>query len=163
MQSAASTSGRGAAAGNGGASPLRSPGAAPPARRRGAGRARVVASSFSPDALLSGVHTASTVLSAGLIATGAWMLSRQLSVEQDQQQQNRSEACPRCNGSGYEPCLCARWSDGDVGCSTCNRTGYQSCRACGGGGMAVPLLRRAEKLPNNGGGGDSSNSSNRRL
>lgn len=47
--------------------------------------------------------------------------------------------CPSCNGSGYEPCLCNRWSDGDTGCNTCHHTGYMRCRSCGGGGRAIPI------------------------
>jgi len=29
------------------------------------------------------------------------------------------QSCMRCNGAGYEPCFCQKWSDGDVGCSAC--------------------------------------------
>jgi hypothetical protein len=44
-----------------------------------------------------------------------------------------------CNGRGYEPCMCTRWSDGDAGCNSCTHTGYMRCRSCGGGGTAVPI------------------------
>ncbi len=47
--------------------------------------------------------------------------------------------CPACEGRGYEPCMCARWSDGDAGCGTCRNTGYMACRSCRGGGTAVPI------------------------
>lgn len=60
-------------------------------------------------------------------------------VEQDVK---TSEPCPRCNGVGYEPCICKRWSDGDSGCSSCSKTGYMPCRACRGGGTAIPLFAR---------------------
>jgi hypothetical protein len=61
-----------------------------------------------------------------------------LAAPQDRTQSNRQE-CPSCNGTGYEPCACRRWNDGDVGCSSCNKTGYMTCRSCGGGGTAVPI------------------------
>lgn len=47
--------------------------------------------------------------------------------------------CPSCGGRGFEPCMCTRWSDGDVGCGSCSKTGYMRCRSCGGGGKAVPI------------------------
>lgn len=48
--------------------------------------------------------------------------------------------CPRCNGTGREVCWCRGWSDGDTsGCQSCNYTGVTSCKACGGGGTAVPI------------------------
>jgi len=47
--------------------------------------------------------------------------------------------CPSCQGTGVEACFCTRWSDGDNGCSSCNMTGKMPCRACRGGGTAVPI------------------------
>lgn len=48
--------------------------------------------------------------------------------------------CPRCHGTGKEACFCTRWSDGDTsGCASCNYTGVTRCKACGGGGSAVPI------------------------
>lgn len=48
--------------------------------------------------------------------------------------------CPRCHGTGMEACFCTRWSDGDTsGCNSCNYTGVTRCKACGGGGSAVPI------------------------
>jgi hypothetical protein len=60
-------------------------------------------------------------------------------------QEGGSEPCPQCQGSGYEECMCRRWSDGDVGCSTCSKTGYMACRSCRGGGTAVPILATQRK------------------
>lgn len=54
-------------------------------------------------------------------------------------------ACPVCQGTGFEECMCTRWSDGDVGCSSCSKTGYMRCRGCGGGGKAVPLLVKVRR------------------
>lgn len=51
----------------------------------------------------------------------------------------RGDPCPACDGSGYEPCFCNRWSDGDVGCNSCGHTGFTKCKNCGGGGTAVPV------------------------
>ncbi|CAK9312443.1 unnamed protein product [Citrullus colocynthis] len=47
--------------------------------------------------------------------------------------------CSTCNGSGRVTCLCARWSDGDVGCRSCSGSGRMSCRSCGGGGRGRPI------------------------
>jgi hypothetical protein len=41
--------------------------------------------------------------------------------------------------------MCTRWSDGDVGCPSCNYTGFTRCKACGGGGNAVPIALRVRK------------------
>eukprot|EP00983_Pelagomonas_calceolata_P112667 1159903-Pelagomonas_calceolata.AAC.12 len=51
------------------------------------------------------------------------------------------QSCMRCNGAGYEPCFCSKWSDGDVGCSACARSGYMRCRSCGGGGTMIPAYQ----------------------
>jgi hypothetical protein len=56
-----------------------------------------------------------------------------------QEARSQEQPCPSCLGSGLQPCMCLRWSDGDRGCSTCNHTGYMRCRSCGGGGRAVPI------------------------
>ena len=61
------------------------------------------------------------------------------------QSQFDDQPCPRCNGSGYEECMCTRWSDGDSGCSSCSQTGYMKCRSCRGGGKAIPLLQAVRK------------------
>ncbi|GAU16647.1 hypothetical protein TSUD_325970 [Trifolium subterraneum] len=50
--------------------------------------------------------------------------------------------CPSCNGTGRVPCLCSRWSDGDVGCSTCSGSGRMGCSSCGGSGTGRPLPAR---------------------
>jgi len=70
----------------------------------------------------------------GLVLLGQQLLA----PEQNQGIENR-DVCPRCHGTGFEPCLCTRWSDGDVGCPSCHQTGWMKCKACGGGGKAVPL------------------------
>ena len=49
------------------------------------------------------------------------------------------DVCPRCEGTGKEACICNRWSDGDTGCQSCNYTGRTQCKACRGGGTAVPI------------------------
>lgn len=85
----------------------------------------------------------STAVTTGVAAVAAWFLAgREASVEQDRS--NTPGACPRCEGSRYEPCVCLRWSDGadNSGCSSCNKTGYMPCRDCRGGGTAVPIKAR---------------------
>ncbi|KAE8648678.1 uncharacterized protein LOC105435558 [Cucumis sativus] len=47
--------------------------------------------------------------------------------------------CPSCNGSGRVPCLCSRWSDGDIGCRTCSGSGRMFCSSCGGSGTGRPI------------------------
>lgn len=54
------------------------------------------------------------------------------------QREEETRECPRCSGSGYEDCICTRWSDNDVGCAACNGSAKMVCRSCGGGGTAVP-------------------------
>jgi len=80
-----------------------------------------------------------TVVLAG---AAAWLIS-----QPESPQEEVGEACPRCSGRGFEPCMCQKWSDGDQsGCSSCSRSGYMRCRSCGGGGRAVrqPVTIRAE-------------------
>lgn len=80
------------------------------------------------------------------LAAGAFMLLNQQDMAPEQNRQHRNaEPCPVCQGTGYEECMCTRWSDGDVGCSSCSKTGYMRCRGCGGGGRAVPLLVKVRK------------------
>eukprot|EP00897_Mesotaenium_endlicherianum_P007121 jgi/Mesen1/6437/ME000033S05725 len=53
-----------------------------------------------------------------------------------------SNLCPTCSGTRRVPCLCSRWSDGDVGCSTCGGSGNMTCSSCGGSGTGRPLPAR---------------------
>lgn len=86
------------------------------------------------------------LVSTGIIAVGAYLLSKQeTSAEQDQFDSSSRTSCPSCGGSGYEACMCTRWSDGDVGCNSCSHTGYTKCRSCGGNGKAVPRLIKIRK------------------
>ncbi|KAH7433933.1 hypothetical protein KP509_07G093600 [Ceratopteris richardii] len=57
--------------------------------------------------------------------------------------------CPTCCGTGKIPCLCNRWSDGDVGCRSCDGSGKTSCRSCGGSGRGRPRASsiRSSKPP----------------
>jgi hypothetical protein len=64
---------------------------------------------------------------------------------QDRFDSSSSTACPSCGGSGYEACMCTRWSDGDVGCNSCAQTGYTRCKSCGGNGKAVPRVIKIRK------------------
>lgn len=70
---------------------------------------------------------------------GLVLLGQQLLAPEQNQRIESRDVCPRCHGTGFEPCLCTRWSDGDVGCPSCHHTGWMKCKACGGGGKAVPL------------------------
>lgn len=121
--------------------------AAAPVARRSA--ARPLLQRRGPSvATAAGVDAISTISQAATLATlayGAYMvLSQDPFPEQDASYEQR-EPCPTCGGSGYEACLCTRWSDGDVGCSSCSKTGYMRCRNCGGGGTARPLLVKVRK------------------
>jgi hypothetical protein len=83
------------------------------------------------------VQTLSNIASALAVGVGAWyFLSRQ------QQQQEGTQECPKCGGTGMVECFCTRWSDGDVGCGSCRGTGKTVCSACGGGGTAVPITAK---------------------
>uniref|UniRef100_A0A383WBE0 Uncharacterized protein n=1 Tax=Tetradesmus obliquus TaxID=3088 RepID=A0A383WBE0_TETOB len=86
------------------------------------------------------------LVSTGIIAVGAYLLSKQeTTIEQDRFDSSTGTACPSCGGSGYEACMCTRWSDGDVGCNSCSKTGYTRCKSCGGNGKAVPRLIKIRK------------------
>lgn len=123
---------------------------AAPARRRLASRGQE-ATTTTRGALgsegLEFVSTVSQLASTAAVAYGAYVLLSQQSMapEQDRLEQRNQEPCPVCSGTGFEPCMCRKWSDGDVGCSSCNKSGYMRCRGCGGGGTAVPLLVKVRK------------------
>nr|CAB3484304.1 unnamed protein product [Digitaria exilis] len=55
----------------------------------------------------------------------------------------RWPSCAACGGTGEVAWLCARWSDGDVGCRPCAGSGRTACRRCRGsgrsGGRRVPV------------------------
>ncbi|PNW77335.1 hypothetical protein CHLRE_10g432100v5 [Chlamydomonas reinhardtii] len=135
----ASTSGRGSSS-----SSL----AAPQRVRTGRARVARVQAFVDPDSSLATIQTVSQVVTTCCIAAGAFMLLSKPGEslpEQDRLDNRNSQPCPVCGGSGFEECLCSRWSDGDVGCNSCSKTGYMRCRGCGGGGTAVPLMVRARK------------------
>lgn len=108
-----------------------------PLRARRTRRPVVVTSSLGGMSGADGVRLASQLVSTVAIAVGAWILTNQMSAQENHPENGRP--CPSCGGSGYEPCICQRWSDKDVGCRSCSKTGYMQCRACGGGGTAVPI------------------------
>lgn len=94
---------------------------------------------------MESLRLVSQIATSVSLAVGAWWVSREMMLEQDRFENTAQQPCPRCGGTGYEPCMCTRWSDGDAGCSSCNRSGYMQCRGCNGGGTAVPIkiaLRR---------------------
>lgn len=108
---------------------------------------------FDVDSAVSGAEMVSHVLTAAAVAGAAALLFNQGGAVESEGGADE-QPCPRCNGSGYEACMCARWSDGDnSGCSSCSRTGYMTCRSCRGGGKAVPLFSTVRK--NNNGGRSS--------
>lgn len=105
-------------------------------------------SALGPLDTVGAANVISQVVTTAAVAVGAWyLLGRENAyLEQDKLDQSKSsQPCPRCDGAGYEPCLCSRWSDGDAGCRTCRGTGYMPCRACRGGGTAIPLLASVRK------------------
>ncbi|KAG2483883.1 hypothetical protein HYH03_017277 [Edaphochlamys debaryana] len=118
---------------------------ATPLRRNSARRGRIATAAFSGGEMDT-ISTISQLATTSALAVGAFMLLNQPTrlPEQDRLDHN-SEPCPVCHGSGYEECLCSRWSDGDAGCGSCSKTGYMRCRGCGGGGKAVPLMVRVPR------------------
>lgn len=100
-------------------------------------RSRTVCMIGFPLGPTSAVKILSVLFTSASVALGALILGQQLMLEQDQME--RREPCPACGGTGYEPCMCTRWSDNDVGCGGCGNTGYTKCSKCGGGGTAVPI------------------------
>eukprot|EP00210_Caulerpa_lentillifera_P001752 g1682.t1 len=90
------------------------------------------------DSAVPVVHSISTLLSSFSVVLSALIIAKHLLALEQNQVENR-QSCARCNGTGLEPCLCTRWSDRDFGCPSCNHTGLMKCKACGGGGKAVPL------------------------
>eukprot|EP00892_Ulva_mutabilis_P007641 jgi/Ulvmu1/5249/UM022_0042.1 len=72
-------------------------------------------------------------LSYAIVTFAAYQLA------QVQDEKPSGNVCPRCDGTGQESCACNRWSDGDSGCRSCNYTGTTQCKACRGGGTAVPI------------------------
>lgn len=78
---------------------------------------------------------ASTV---GMLIGAAWFWSKMSEAAVDHEEGPNPE-CATCEGTGKVPCMCTRWSDGDVGCSTCRGTGRMACPACRGSGTGVPI------------------------
>eukprot|EP01025_Chloroclados_australasicus_P057707 TRINITY_DN7205_c0_g2_i1.p1 TRINITY_DN7205_c0_g2~~TRINITY_DN7205_c0_g2_i1.p1 ORF type:complete len:175 (-),score=1.75 TRINITY_DN7205_c0_g2_i1:373-897(-) len=93
------------------------------------------------------IQLVSNAVSLAVAACAAYLLTNR-----QEEKGLGGEQCPRCNGTGKETCFCSRWSDGDKsGCPSCNYTGYTVCKACGGGGNAVPIpiaIRKHENARN---------------
>mmetsp|Transcript_36505 Transcript_36505/g.91729 ORF Transcript_36505/g.91729 Transcript_36505/m.91729 type:complete len:278 (+) Transcript_36505:453-1286(+) len=89
-----------------------------------------------------GFGTLSQLASAAGFAIGAIWFSRELALEQERNNQN-TERCNTCQGTGRVPCICQRWSDNDVGCASCQNSGFAVCNDCRGGGTKVPVARVA--------------------
>ncbi|AES72031.1 putative Heat shock protein DnaJ, cysteine-rich [Medicago truncatula] len=87
------------------------------------------------------------------LATGLSVLAGAVLVKQVMDQKPMAgpsfPRCPSCNGTGRVPCLCSRWSDGDIGCSTCSGSGRMGCSSCGGSGTGRPLPARITIRPTN--------------
>lgn len=118
---------------------------ATPRRRRGAGAGQTMcfgaASAWGADSG-SSFGALSQMASAAGFAIGAIWFSRELALEQERNNQN-TERCNTCQGTGRVPCICQRWSDNDVGCASCNNSGFAVCNDCRGGGTKVPVARVA--------------------
>eukprot|EP00271_Cylindrocystis_brebissonii_P008210 TRINITY_DN22229_c0_g1_i1.p3 TRINITY_DN22229_c0_g1~~TRINITY_DN22229_c0_g1_i1.p3 ORF type:complete len:101 (+),score=4.37 TRINITY_DN22229_c0_g1_i1:479-781(+) len=92
----------------------------------------------------------SLMLSPGVmvgVAAGAVALKMHLDQEQAASSAFNpySNPCPTCHGSREVPCLCRKWSDGDVGCGSCQGSGSMRCSTCGGSGTrrAMPVRIRS--------------------
>eukprot|EP00798_Chlamydomonas_sp_ICE-L_P023026 gene23026-30218_t len=114
---------------------------------------------FGPvEGSMATVELVSQVATVGLLGIGAVLVydmqQKESTSNRRDEKDNETEPCPRCEGSGYESCMCSRWSDGDAGCSTCSKTGYMACRSCRGGGTAIPLLVPVRKTNNFSNGGN---------
>ncbi|EIE23161.1 hypothetical protein COCSUDRAFT_23789 [Coccomyxa subellipsoidea C-169] len=94
--------------------------------------------------LTSGSSAVNILLQAATFAAigvAAWFTARLVDQAPEQREDETGE-CPRCSGSGFEECICTRWSDNDAGCATCNGSSRMACRSCGGGGTAVPATAK---------------------
>ncbi|KAL6766255.1 hypothetical protein ACKKBG_A35285 [Auxenochlorella protothecoides x Auxenochlorella symbiontica] len=89
----------------------------------------------------SSFNLVSQVATASIWSAVAWF-GYQFAMQQAQPTREGQQECSTCGGTGKVPCLCNRWSDGDVGCSTCGYSGKMPCSSCRGGGTAVPILAR---------------------
>lgn len=94
---------------------------------------------------MEAVQLASGLISTGLLGAIAWTIMQQPEAQVEDQE----TSCPRCAGSGYEPCVCRKWSDSDVGCGGCSQSGYMRCRSCGGRGKAIRMLNPIKMEANN--------------
>lgn len=93
----------------------------------------------------AGFSPLNTALPTALAAILAFGLARFLQANQ-QNEESALPECPKCEGTGFEPCpICTRWSDGDIGCSCCRGSGRAVCSSCGGGGKAQPVLQPVRK------------------
>ncbi|KAI5076280.1 hypothetical protein GOP47_0008345 [Adiantum capillus-veneris] len=73
------------------------------------------------------------------VLAGAFMVKSLLDSQNNSHVSSAFPRCPTCNGTRRVPCLCNRWSDGDVGCRSCGGTGMSVCNSCGGSGTGRPL------------------------
>ncbi|EFJ48705.1 hypothetical protein VOLCADRAFT_80915 [Volvox carteri f. nagariensis] len=121
--------------------------AATSARRVSSRRGLRCVAMLGADPTFDTISAVSQLITTSAICVGALMLLNRPEQlpEQDRLDSRKSQPCPVCGGTGFEACLCTRWSDGDVGCNSCSKTGYMRCRGCGGGGTAVPLMVRVKK------------------
>lgn len=92
-----------------------------------------------------GIDTVSQLVTTLTVTAGVLWMGRELLMDQAKIQETPETPCPSCGGTGYERCICTRWSDGDVGCASCKKTGMMKCRSCGGGGTAVPIALAVRK------------------
>lgn len=85
----------------------------------------------------------------GVLIGAAWFASKVSGAAVDHEEGPNPE-CSTCEGSGRVPCMCTRWSDGDVGCGTCRGTGRMACPSCGGSGTGVPIPLAIKVRPGEG-------------
>jgi len=85
-------------------------------------------------------HDAIPLLNYIGAAVGVALVARELTKEKADARSDETDNCPKCGGSGFEECLCSRWSDDDCGCNTCHGSGRMTCYGCRGGGKRSPVL-----------------------
>ncbi|GJP30687.1 hypothetical protein CLOM_g4541 [Closterium sp. NIES-68] len=85
---------------------------------------------------------ASQALIAQCIGLAAGAIAMKSMMDHEASMAPPMNPCATCHGTRKIPCMCNKWSDGDVGCGTCNGSGRMLCSSCGGSGKGRPAQAR---------------------